>query len=215
MAIEIRETFRVAAPAGRVWSLLMDPARVAACMPGAALDEVIDERTFAGTVRVRIGAISASYKGRVRFEGVDETSYTVRAVAEGRETGGGTARGTLTSRLTTLADGGTEVVAEASVDLTGKVVQVGRGMIQAVSAQLFKEFVARVRSELETGEAAVASGDPLASPSLPAERDDAIRLIPLLLGAIGAAMMRLLRRILGRPEPAHDRIHAPSRGGDR
>jgi len=213
MAIEIRETFRVAAPAGRVWSLLMDPARVAACMPGATLDEVIDERTFAGTVRVRIGAISASYKGRVRFDAIDEASHTVKAVAEGRETGGGTARGTLTSRLAALPDGATEVVAEASVDLTGKVVQVGRGMIQAVSAQLFKEFVARVRAELETAEAAAGAGEPIASASPQAKRDDAIRLVPLLLGAIADAIARLVRRILGRPEP--EAIDAPTRGGDR
>lgn len=159
MAIEIRETFRVAAPIDRVWRFLIDPTQVASCLPGASLDEVVDERTFLGSVRVRLGAISASYKGRVRFDEVDELAHRVRALADGRETGGGTARGTLTSCLAALPDGGTEVVAEASVDLTGKVVQVGRGMIQAVSAQLFKEFVAKVRMKLEAsgGEAADAS----------------------------------------------------------
>ncbi|MCC6642055.1 MAG: SRPBCC family protein [Deltaproteobacteria bacterium] len=215
MAIEIRETFRVDAPAVRVWALLMDPARVASCMPGATLDEVVDERTFAGSVRVRLGAISASYKGRVRFEEVDEASRTVRAVAEGRETGGGTARGTLTSRVTALSEGATEVVAEASIDLTGKVVQVGRGMIQAVSAQLFKEFVARVRAEVEAGEAVVSDGVSSAPAAPVAKRDDAIRLLPLLLGTIGAAIMRLLRRIFGRPDPEHARIDTRSQGGDR
>ncbi len=196
MAIEIRETFQVAAPVDRVWRLLMDPAQVASCMPGASLDEVVDERTFLGSVRVRIGAISASYKGRVRFEQVDESAHTVRALAEGRETGGGTARGTLTSRLSTLPDGSTQVIAEASVDLTGKVVQVGRGMIQAVSAQLFKEFVAKVRARVETPAAEPATGAAAAQPAAP--RDDAIRVVPLLFAALWTALAGFFRRLLGR-----------------
>jgi hypothetical protein len=199
MAIEIRETFQVAAPVERVWRFLMDPAQVASCMPGASLDEVVDERTFLGSVRVRLGAISASYKGRVRFDEIDEGAHTVRALAEGRETGGGTARGALTSRLAALPGGGTEVTAEASVDLTGKVMQVGRGMIQAVSAQLFKEFVAKVRANLEapSGEAALAA--PAGATAAAAARDDSIRILPLLFGALWTALAGFFRRLLGRP----------------
>jgi carbon monoxide dehydrogenase subunit G len=194
MALEIRETFRVAAPVDRVWRFLMDPAEVASCMPGASLDEVVDERTFLGTVRVRIGAISASYKGRVRFDEVDDAGRTIRAVAEGRETGGGTAKGTLTSRLSALPDGSTEVIAEASVDLTGRVVQVGRGMIQGVSAQLFKEFVAKVSAKLE------APVGELASTGAPAPAEsESIRLLPLLLSVLRNAIVRFFRRLLGRP----------------
>ena len=194
MALEIRETFRVAAPVDRVWRFLMDPAAVASCMPGASLDEVVDERTFLGTVRVRIGAISASYKGRIRFDEVDDAGRTIRAVAEGRETGGGTAKGTLTSRLSALPDGSTEVIAEASVDLTGRVVQVGRGMIQGVSAQLFKEFVAKVSAKLETPATELAA----AVAPAPAE-GESIRLLPLLLSVLRDAIVRFFRRLLGRP----------------
>jgi carbon monoxide dehydrogenase subunit G len=194
MALEIRETFRVAAPVDRVWRFLMDPAEVASCMPGASLDEVVDERTFLGTVRVRIGAISASYKGRVRFDEVDDAGRTLRAVAEGRETGGGTAKGTLTSRLSALPDGSTEVIAEASVDLTGRVVQVGRGMIQGVSAQLFKEFVAKVSAKLEAPAGELASAGALAPAA-----SESIRLLPLLLSVLRNAIVRFFRRLLGRP----------------
>src|SRR6186713_6437 len=125
MAIEIREKFEVAAPIEKVWRFVMDPNKVAACMPGASLDQVVDERTFLGSIKVKVGAVMAAYKGRVELVEVDEKNRTVEMKAEGRETGGGTARGKMTSRLTTLANGGTEVVAEASVDLTGRIVQVG------------------------------------------------------------------------------------------
>ncbi|MBS1105568.1 MAG: carbon monoxide dehydrogenase subunit [Deltaproteobacteria bacterium] len=199
MALEIRETFRVAAPVDRVWRFLMDPAEVASCMPGASLDEVVDARTFLGTVRIRLGAISASYKGRVRFDEVDDAGRTIRAVAEGRETGGGTAKGTLTSRLSALPDGSTEVIAEASVDLTGRVVQVGRGMIQGVSAQLFKEFVARVCAKLEMPVGELAAALPAGAPA-PGE-GDSIRLLPLVLNVLRNAIVRFFRRLLGRPVP--------------
>lgn len=199
MALEIRETFRVAAPVDRVWRFLMDPAEVASCMPGASLDEVVDARTFLGTVRIRLGAISASYKGRIRFDEVDDAGRTIRAVAEGRETGGGTAKGTLTSRLSALPDGSTEVIAEASVDLTGRVVQVGRGMIQGVSAQLFKEFVARVCAKLEMPVGELA-GAPPAGAHEPEERES-IRLLPLMLSVIRDAIVRFFRRLLGRRVP--------------
>ena len=192
MALEIRETFRVAAPVDRVWRFLMDPAEVASCMPGASLDEVVDERTFLGTVRIRLGAISASYKGRIRFDEVDDAGRTIRAVAEGRETGGGTAKGTLTSRLSALPDGSTEVIAEANVDLTGRVVQVGRGMIQGVSAQLFKEFVAKVSAKLE------APAGELASAGAPVPAGSS-RLLRLLLSVLRSAIVRFFRRLLGRP----------------
>ena len=89
----------------------------------------------------------------------------------------------------------TEVIAEASVDLTGRVVQVGRGMIQGVSAQLFKEFVAKVSAKLEApaGELAAAAGAPA-----PAE-SESIRLLPLLLSVLRNAIVRFFRRLLGRP----------------
>lgn len=207
MAIEIRETFQVAAPVDRVWRFLIDPAQVVTCMPGASLEEVVDARTFAGSVRVRLGAISASYKGRVRFEEVDEAAHVVRAVAEGRETGGGTARGALTSRLTLLPDGRTEVIAEASVDLSGRVVQVGRGMIKAVSAQLFKEFAGKLRARVEAQPAELAPA-PLAGETPPAAalpvvpEESSIRILPLVFGALWTALVGLVRRLFGRRSAA-------------
>ncbi len=149
MAIEIRETFQVKAPIDVVWRFVLDPHNVAACMPGAALEQVIDERTFVGTIKVKVGAVMAGYKGRVELTEIDPAAYTVRMKAEGNECGGGTAKGLMLSRLKTLPDGMTEVVAEASVDLTGKLMQVGRGMIQGVSKQLFQQFVTRARAQIE------------------------------------------------------------------
>ena len=192
MAIEIRETFQVEAPIAAVWRFVMDPDEVVTCLPGAKLERAVDDRTFEGRVKVKLGAISTSYKGRVRFTEVDEQGYTVRMVAEGRETGGGTAKGSMVSRLRALSDGQTEIVAEASVDLTGRVMQVGRGMIQGVSHQLFQQFVASTRERLEgaggAGEQVPAAADP-----------EPIRLLPLILQVLWTPVVRFFRRLFRRP----------------
>ena len=192
MAIEIRETFQVQAPIDAVWRFVMDPDQVVACMPGAELEQAVDDRTFLGRVKVKLGAITTSYKGRIEFTEVNEEAYTVRMLAEGRETGGGTAKGSIFSCLRALPDGQTEVVAEASVDLTGRVMQVGRGMIQGVSHQLFQQFVASTKERLEAA--------PGAEEQLPATvEQQPIRLLPVLLQVIWSPVVRFIRRLLGRP----------------
>lgn len=193
MAIEIRETFQVHAPIDAVWRFVMDPQAVVTCMPGAALEQVVDEGTFLGSVKIKVGAITTSYKGRVQFAHVDEQEHTVQLIAEGRETSGGMAKGTMSSRLRPLPDGQTEVVAEASVDLTGRIMQVGRGMIQGVSQQLFQQFAAALKQRLETAEHAMPDGLPAApSPVKP------IRILPLMLQALWAAIVGAFRKLLPR-----------------
>jgi hypothetical protein len=192
VAIEIRETFQVRAPIDVVWRFVMDPHQVVTCMPGAELEEVADPRTFAGRVKVKLGAITTSYKGRVQLTQVDEQAYTVEMVAEGRETGGGTAKGSMTSRLRSLPDGQTEVVAEARVDLTGRVMQMGRGMIQGVSHQLFQQFVASLEQRLE---APAGAGEEAALPTA----SEPIRVAPLILQSLWSAVLRFFRRLLRLP----------------
>lgn len=193
MAINIQETFQVQAPIDAVWRFLMDPHQVALCMPGAELEEVVDDRVFLGNIKVKVGPITASYKGRVQFTAVDEGSYAVQMVAEGRETGGGMARGTMASRLRTLPDGQTEVVAEATLDVTGRIMQFGRGMIQDVSHQLFQQLVACAKERLEAPE-----GVAVPAAVAPAKKEP-IRLLPLALRALWSAILRLLRRLFRRP----------------
>jgi carbon monoxide dehydrogenase subunit G len=198
MAIDIKETFQVRAPIATVWRFMLDPQKVAACMPGAALEQVVDEHTFLGAIKVKIGAISTSYKGRLQLTLVDEGAHRIHMTGEGRETSGGTAKASLQSHLRRLPDGQTEVVAEASVDLTGRIMQVGRGMIQGVSHQLFLQFVAAAKAQLEqpaaaTGGATVAA----AAPAMPTQQP--IRIVPLLLAVIRTAILRFFQRLRRRP----------------
>lgn len=209
MAIEIGERFSVEAPIDDVWRFVSDPEQLVTCLPGASLDEIVDERTFKGSVKVKLGAVNSSYQGTAELAEVDDAARVVRVVAKGREKGGGTARGTLESRLAELPGGSTEVVVEGELDLTGRVMQVGRGMIQGVSHELFKEFAASAKRRLEAAAAAPpaaagasssADGSPVAAVAVaaPAEApaaEPAIRVLPLLARTFWSAVKRLYHRL--------------------
>jgi carbon monoxide dehydrogenase subunit G len=191
--MRIEERFAVHAPAAAVWAYLIDPRRVVGCLPGAELAEVVDERTFLGNVKIRVGPVTVSYKGKVSLVEIDEARRSVRMTGEGRETAGaGSARMSMESRLAELTGGETEVVVISEVEVVGRLVQLGRGMIEQVSHQLFQQFAACVRTTLEA-EAAGA-----AAPAGPPAAARPVRLVPLLLGALWAGLRSLLRRILGR-----------------
>ncbi len=190
LTISLQERFLVQAPIDAVWRYLLDPHRVVGCMPGAELREVVADGSFLGSVKVAVGPITTSYKGRVQFTGVDEVNHHVRLTAEGREGSGGTARGTMSSTMRATEDGQTEVSVDVSVDVTGRIVQIGRGFMQDVASDMFGQFVSCVKARLENAEPA-AEGE--AAPVKP------VAIVPLVLRAIWSALARLLRRILQRP----------------
>ena len=148
MQIKIKKTFRVDAPIEEVWALLTDPEQVVSCMPGADLDEVVDERNFKGRVGLKVGPVRAQYRGEARFEELDAERYYMRIAGEG--TGSGSASVVMTGQLRSLEDGGTEADVAAEVAMTGRLVQVGSRLIQFVSDQLFDQFVERLRDRLES-----------------------------------------------------------------
>ena len=124
MAIEITEKMSVSAPIQNVWGFITDAERVAQCMPGAEIVEQLDDTTYVGKAKVKLGAITTAYKGEVSFEDIDESAHTMRISGSGRETGGGTAKGTLHVTVVEGADQKVDLTFEIHVDLTGKVMPV-------------------------------------------------------------------------------------------
>jgi carbon monoxide dehydrogenase subunit G len=207
MAIEIVKTFVVKAPPAAVWGFLTDPQRVARCMPGAAITDRIDDKTYSGTMAVKVGPVSTSYKGKIVFERLDEGARTAEIVATGQDVRGrGGADLRLTSSIKEVAPGETEVTAASKVNITGILAQMGRGMVQDVSDQLFQTFSQRMRAELEPAAPAVASaGTAAPSPSAPAigavfPSSPPVRAEALDLGSLGAKVAgRAAGRVVRRP----------------
>ena len=159
--MKIEQTVEVDAPIERVWALVNDVPRIAPCMPGAQLTNVVDDSTYEGTIRVKLGPINMSYKGTAVLEGVDEANRTARISANGKDVrGGGTARAGVDTKLEAVSESRTRMVVNADVHLTGKVASFGRGAIQDVSAKLFGQFAECLRQTLE--DEGKASGQPAA-----------------------------------------------------
>jgi carbon monoxide dehydrogenase subunit G len=153
MAMEISKSFVVKASPEAAWNFLTDPARVARCLPGAQITDKVDDRTYTGTITMKVGPVAASYKGKMTFAELDPVARTAALVASGQDVRGkGGADMRMTSRLVERAPGETEVHITSQVNVMGILAQFGRGMIQDVSDQMFEKFVAAARAELEAVE---------------------------------------------------------------
>ena len=142
MAIEIHKTFSVDAPPAEVWAFLTDPHAVAPCLPGASITGQIDDTTHAGLMKIKVGPVTASYKGKIRFERLDRDALEAEIVATGQETKGkGGAEMRMTSALAGNGEGGTDVDVTAAVNVSGILAQFGRGMIEDISDHMFGQFV--------------------------------------------------------------------------
>lgn len=157
--MEFSNSFTVAAPLDQVWVVLTDPQEVTPCVPGAQITEMIDETHFNGTVKVKLGAVQMSYRGSMQMQ-PDEAAHTIVLSGKGTATGGGGgASGTVTVKLAEL-DGGTAVDINSQVDVTGRVAQFGRGIMQDVSNRLIKDFSSCLQQRLTEGDRAGAPASP-------------------------------------------------------
>lgn len=154
--MELNNEFRVDAPIDVAWATLTDVEGIAPCMPGAQLTE-IDGDEFKGNVKVKVGPITAQYKGSAKFLEKDDANHKAVIEGSGRDTrGAGNASAVVTMQLSPDGDG---TKAEISTDLkvTGKVAQFGRGVMADVSEKLLGQFVECLESKLV--EQADAGGD--------------------------------------------------------
>jgi len=157
VGIPIEKSFVVDAPAAAVWELLTDPARVASCLPGAAITGKEDDKTWVGTMTVKVGPVTASYRGKIRFERLDAVAREAEIAASGQETRGkGGADMRMKSRVVERGPAETEVTIVSDVNVVGVLAQFGRGMIQDVSDQMFLKFTEAMRRQLAAP--AVAGG---------------------------------------------------------
>jgi carbon monoxide dehydrogenase subunit G len=195
MALEISKSFVVKASPEAAWTFLTDPDRVARCLPGAQITNKIDEKTYAGTITMKVGPVAASYKGTMTFEQLDAVARTAAIVAAGQDVRGkGGADMRMTSRLVERAPGETEVQITSYVNVMGILAQFGRGMIQDVSDQMFDKFVAAARAELETSSAPVSPKPPTSEASAAKADQAPIEVLSFGSAVVGRAAGRAARR---------------------
>lgn len=150
--MDLTNEFTVPVPVERAWEVLNDVELIAPCLPGAQLQEIEGDE-YRGIVKVKVGPITAQYKGAATFQEQDEANRKIVLKAEGRDTRGqGSASAIITATMTESgsgADVSTHVVVDSDVTIKGKVAQFGRGMIAEVSAKLLTQFVECLEGKLE------------------------------------------------------------------
>ena len=174
--MELINDFTVNVPIDRAWAVLTDVELIAPCMPGAQLQEVECD-TYRGVVKIKVGPITAQFKGQATF--VERNVEARRAVlkAEGRDTGGkGNASAVITAQLEAVDEGTTKCTVTTDLTITGKVAQFGRGALADVSTKLLGQFVDCLERDLlskPAAEPAPAAAEPAAPAEAAAPADTA------------------------------------------
>ena len=137
--MELSNDFEVSAPIEKVWEVINDVELIAPCLPGAQLEEVENDE-YKGFVKVKVGPITAQYKGVAKFVEKDDSNHRVVIRGEGRDTrGAGNAAADITASLESTAEG-TRVNVVTDLKITGKVAQFGRGVMADISKKLMGQF---------------------------------------------------------------------------
>src|SRR3954462_6960221 len=154
--MKLENEFTVPASVDEAWALMLDVPRVAPCLPGATVEPGGDDGEYQGTMKIKIGPITASYKGTVKIQEADEAAHRVAMRAQAKDARGqGTAAATITSTIEETPEG-TKVHVETDMRVTGPAAQFGRGVMQDVSAKLMTRFADCLAQEIGSGSAAAA-----------------------------------------------------------
>jgi hypothetical protein len=175
--MKLEQSFTVAAPVEQVWDMLVDVERVAPCLPGAEITGQTPDGAYEGNFTVKLGPTTASYRGSLRMQSLDEASRTATMSAKGTDKRGqGGANATIVS---TMRQEGEETVVDVVTDftITGRLARFGRGgMIEDISKRMMRDFSQCLQASLASEPAPAAAEAPAAAaaaPVTPGEEADA------------------------------------------
>jgi hypothetical protein len=193
----IEDRFTVRTPVDRLWAFMHDVERIAPCMPGAELTEVVDDRTWKGKVHVKFGPVQMAFTGTVVMEERDDTAHRARLSAKGTEQRGkGAASAKVESWLEPAGDEGTTVHIRTDLTITGAAAQLSRGLLPEVSKLLTKQFADCLEAKLNEGPDEAVT--PAETEPVPTATPKAVGGFGLGLRALWAAITRLVSRLFGR-----------------
>jgi len=148
--MDLNNEIEVNAPIEEVWEAFNTPERIAPCLPGAELNEV-DGDNFHGAVKIKVGPITAQYKGTATYQEKDQASKRIIIKGDGRDTrGAGNASALITAELSEISSNITNVKVLTELTITGKVAQFGRGAISDVSGKLMTQFATNLEKLLNS-----------------------------------------------------------------
>ena len=203
----IQNEFTVAAPIDFLWSYLLDVEKIAPCMPGAELTEIVDDHNWKGRLNAKFGPVSMSFAGTVTIESRDDTAHRVVLSAKGMEQKGkGAANAKVTSWLEPgPTEGVTTVKMEADITLTGAAAQLSRGLLPEISKKLTQNFADCLQESMaaeqttregDAAAAATAGAGAAAAPASPVVAKP-VGGIGLGIAAIWSIIANFFRKLFG------------------
>ena len=192
--MEFDNSFEVPLPPAQAWPVLMDIKRIAPCMPGAELTEVVDDKTYKGKIGVRLGPVALTFAGTVTFDEIDNANHRARVKAQGTDAKGRGGANAMASFRVEPAGAGSKVLVHTDLALSGSVAQYGRGvgMIQATAAQIINQFAGNLKAQLAAVPAAAAP-DATTTSAAPPPAAKPISGFSLMAKVLWDAILRLFR----------------------
>jgi carbon monoxide dehydrogenase subunit G len=200
--VEFDNAFEVPVPVDEAWSILMDIERIAPCVPGAELTEIVDENTYKGKISVKLGPVALTFNGQTTFEEKDETNHSAKLKAQGTDAKGrGGAHANVDFGMEP-SDKGTKVNIHTNLQLSGAVAQYGRGvgMVSDLAQQIIGQFADNLEKNViapQAASAAPATDSP--SDTAPAETAPAPQpAAPVQVGGMGLRVLwNAIKRLFG------------------
>jgi carbon monoxide dehydrogenase subunit G len=192
--MEFDNTLDVPLPPAQAWKVLLDIERVARCIPGAELTEVVDAQTYKGKVAVRLGPVALTLAGQARFENIDHEQHKARVRAQGADPKGrGSSESVIDFRLEP-SGAGTRVVIHTDLKLSGAIAQYGRGagIVQSFASQVITQFGESLKSQL--AQAPVSAAEQEQAPAVASTPNKPISGLTLVLKTLCSAIVQLFRR---------------------
>jgi carbon monoxide dehydrogenase subunit G len=165
MKVQIEKVYAMPAPADLSWQFLQDIPSVAACMPGAKITERLDDAHYKGTVTVKVGPATMSFRGDIEVRELDATTRTLHLIGKGSDTTGTSGASLdLTARVEVAEGGLSNLVGKSEASVSGKAAAFGGRMMNSVADQVLKQFAANFAAQVELLKAPQTGTVPAAPP---------------------------------------------------
>ena len=172
MKVQIEKTYPLPCSPDVAWEFLQNVEAVAACMPGAKITERVDANHYKGTVTVKVGPATMSFRGEVEMKDVDAIARSLRLLGKGTDsTGSSGASMNLAARIEAGEGAQCNLVGSSEVSMSGKAAAFGGRMMNTVADQILKQFADNFAAQVSAlqaqraGPATAGSGS--ASSALP------------------------------------------------
>jgi len=197
--MDLHHQFEVDADIQDTWPAFLDMPRIAPCLPGAEVTEVVDEHNVRGAAKVKVGPVNLRFAGRAEMTRIDDANRSATLIATGSDAKGrGNADADVRFSLTETGERRTLVEVHTTLSLTGSVAQYGRasGLIDEIANQVIAEFVKNLETELagdsRTGREDAA--DQMAPAAAQPQATRAVSGLRVLLRALVAMVRKWFRR---------------------